>query len=171
MKHGNRLVFCCIALLLACGLAFAQGERGKAELKTPSGSITVDYGRPSLQGRDMLSKLPVGNYWRLGKDEVTVISTPVALGFGPVKVTKGTHGLWLKRQAPEKYELVFNGQVTGHAMVHDAAKDTATVPMTKTTAAKPVETLTIDLAPSANGGKLVVRWGTSQLTAEFQFSK
>jgi hypothetical protein len=171
MVYRNYLVYAAIVLLFASVFVLAQGERGKAELKAATGSITVDYGRPTLQGRDMLSKLNVGGIWRLGKDEVTVLTTPVNLNFGSAKVAKGTHGLWLKRLAPEKYELVFNTQVTGHGMTHNASMDTGRVPMTKSTLASPVETLTIELKPAANGGTLVVLWGTSRLSTEFQFAK
>jgi hypothetical protein len=171
MSHRNRLVCFCIALLLAAALAFAQGERGKSELKTANGSITLNYGRPSLQGRDMLSRLEVGKFWRLGKDEVTVLFTPVDLAFGSTKIPKGTHGLWLKRAAPNAFELVFSKQVTGHGMMHDASKDVSSVPLTKSALASPVETLAIDLLPAPNGATLAVRWGTSRLAANFKFAK
>jgi hypothetical protein len=171
MTHRNSLAYFCIVLLLASALVFAQGERGKSELKTPGGSITLNYGRPSLQGRDMLSKLEAGKFWRLGKDEVTVLSTPLDLTFGATKIPKGTHGLWLKRVAPNTFQLVFNKQATGHGMMHDAEKDFASVPLTESALASPVETLAIDLLPAAKGGILAVRWGTARLAASFQFAK
>jgi hypothetical protein len=171
MKHRNRLACFCIVLLLTTALAFAQGERGKSELKTANGSITLNYGRPSLQGRDMLSMLEVGKFWRLGKDEVTALSSPVALAFGATKIPKGTHSLWLKRVAVDRFELVFNKQGTGHGMTHDASKDVSSVPLKKSALANPVETLTIDLLPAANGGTLAIRWGTSRLAANFKFAK
>ena len=171
MTHRNRLVCFCIALLLAATPAFTQGERGKSGLKTANGSITLNYGRPSLQGRDMLSMLETGKFWRLGKDEVTVLSTPVDLTFGSTKLPKGTHGLWLKRVAPNAFELVFSKQITGHGMTHDASKDVSSVPLKKSALASPVETLAIDLLPAANGGTIAVRWGTTRLAANFQFAK
>ena len=171
MIHRNRLVCFCVALLLASALAFAQGERGKSELKTPNGSITLNYGRPVLQGRDMLSKLEVGQFWRLGKDDVTALSSPVALAFGSTTIPKGTHSLWLKRVAADTFELVFNKQGTGHGMMHDASKDMAGVSLTKSALARPAEKLAIDLRPAADGGTLEIRWGTSKLAANFQFAK
>ena len=171
MTHRNRLFFFCIALLLAAALAFGQGERGKSELKTANGPITLNYGRPSLQGRDMLSMLEIGKFWRLGKDEVTALSSPVALAFGSTNIPKGTHSLWLKRVTADTFELVFNKQETGHGMMHDASKDVSSVPLTKSALASPVETLAIDLLPAANGGTLAVRWGTSRLAVSFQFAK
>jgi hypothetical protein len=171
MTRRNRLTCCCISLLLTSMLAFAQAERGKSELKAPNGSITLNYGRPSLQGRDMLAKLQTGAFWRLGKDEVTILSTPVSLAFGSTVIPKGTHGLWLTRVAPDAFALVFNKQVTGHGMMHDASKDVASVPLTKSALPDSVETLAIDLLPAANGGTLAVRWGKARLAAGFQFAR
>ena len=171
MTHRNSLVCFYIVLLLAAAPAFAQGERGKSELKTPNGSITLNYGRPSLQGRDMLSKLEIGNFWRLGKDEVTVLSSPVAIAFGSATIPKGTHSLWLKRAAADAFQLVFNKQETGHGMTHDATKDEAVVSLTKSALASPAETLAIDLLPAPGGGTIEIRWGTSRLAASFKFAK
>jgi len=171
MTQQNRLTHCCLALLLTSVFIFAQSERGKSELKTPNGLITLDYGRPSLQGRDMLGKLEVGSFWRLGKDDVTVLSTPVDLTFGSTKIPKGAHSLWVKRTAPDTFDLVFNRQTTGMGMMHESSKDSASVPLTKSTIARSVETLAIDLLPAASGGTLSINWGTARLTAHFQFAK
>ena len=89
----------CVAMLSAflVAPAGAQAERGKAELKAGSGAITVDYGRPSLKGRDMLSQLKEGTFWRMGMNQATVLTTPVDLAFGATKVAKGSYSLWLKK--------------------------------------------------------------------------
>jgi hypothetical protein len=167
------LAFTCSVLLIALLAAptIAQGERGKADLKAGSGLITLDYGRPSLKGRDMLSKLAVGAYWRLGSDDVTLLTTPVDLAFGAAKLAKGSYSLWLKRTAEENYELVFNNQTTGHGMNHDAARDVAGVSMRKTTLPNPVETLSLELEPAPNGGTFTLGWGMTKLATSFQFGK
>jgi hypothetical protein len=162
---------CALLITLFTAAIFAQGARGKADLKSPGGSITVDYGRPSLQGRDMLSRLALGSYWRLGKDEVTLFTTPLDLAFGAAKIPKGSYSLWLKKSAAEKYELVFNRQVTGHGMVHDAEKDVAGVPMSRAALPNPVETLTIELQPAPGGGTLAVSWSSSSLATGFKYTK
>jgi hypothetical protein len=170
-RKGLFRASCALLITLFADAVTAQEERGKADLKAPGGSIIVDYGRPSLQGRDMLSKLAVGNYWRLGKNEITVLSTPVPLVFGAIRIPKGNHGLWLKRSGVAKFELVFNGQVTGHGMVHDAKLDVAAVPMSKSALPNPVEILTIELQAAPGGGRIAVNWGGTRLTAGFQFAK
>ena len=99
--------------LLAAFLAVpaaAQGARAKAELKAASGAITIDYGAPSLAGRDMLSKLEEGSFWRMGMNQATVLTTPAALDFAGTKVEKGSYSLWLKKEA-SKFVLVFNSRL------------------------------------------------------------
>lgn len=165
-KTGTLLSMVLIVSAMLLPTTIAQDERGKAELKVSGGVITIDYGRPSLKGRDMLSKLAVGESWRLGKNEVTTITTPVDLMFGSTRIAKGTYGLWLKRTQSDKYDLVFNRQTTGHAMKHDTSKDVATVAMTKSEIQSPVEILTIGLQPEG-GGALVVEWGKVRLSTRF----
>ena len=48
-------------------------------MKAGPGAITLDYGRPSLKGRDMLAQLQEGTFWRMGRNEATVLTTPVDL--------------------------------------------------------------------------------------------
>jgi hypothetical protein len=160
----------CVALAVSC-FAQGMGVRGKAELKAGAGSITVDYGRPDLKGRDMLSQLPVGQFWRMGSNMATVLTTPVDLTFGSTKVPKGAYSLWLKLAAPDKFELVFNSQTGQWGMTHDVAKDVYQTPMKKEVLANSVEVFTIDLKGAAKGGNFVLNWGKTALSAEFQFAQ
>ncbi len=98
--------------------ASAQAERGKAELKAGSGAITVDYGRPSLKGRDMLSQLQEGAFWRMGMNQATVLTTPVDLSFGATKVAQGS----LQPLAEEERGRVPAGLQLPDGAVGDAAR-------------------------------------------------
>jgi hypothetical protein len=148
----------------------APGERGKAELKSGPGVITVDYGRPSLKGRDMFSQLQEGAFWRMGRNEATVLTTPVDLAFGGTRVAKGAYSLWLKKTG-ESFQLVFNSLTGQWGTQHDPAKDVASVTMTKSPLPAPVETFTIDLAPAPKGGGLELSWGATKLAAPFELAK
>jgi hypothetical protein len=158
-----------LSLVLAAP-ASAQPERGKAELKTASGAITVDYGRPSLKGRDMLSQLKEGAFWRMGMNEATVLTTPVDLSFGTTRVAKGAYSLWLKKTG-DAFQLVFNSQTGQWGTQHDPAKDVCSIALTKTDLASPVESFTIDIAPAAKGGNFGLSWGGMKLAAPFEAGK
>ncbi len=158
----------CVLFALSC---FAQGTRGKAELKAGAGLITVDYGRPSLKGRDMLAQLPVGQSWRMGMNQATILSTPVDLTFGSVKLPKGNYSLFLKKVDADKYEITFNSQTGQWGTQHDATKDVAQAPMKKEAVGSPVEMFTLDLKGTPKGGTIIMSWGTTQLSADFQFAQ
>lgn len=161
-----------VVCVLMCGIltigALAQGSRGKAEMKAGTGMITVDYGQPALKGRDMLSKLAVGQSWRMGSNQATTLTTPVDLMFGSTRIAKGSYSLFLKRESAEAYQLIFNSQTGQWGTQHDASMDIAAVPMTKETLTSPVEVLTIELKPAAGGGTFILSWGTLRCSADFK---
>jgi hypothetical protein len=150
--------------------AAAQPARGQAELKAGGSAITVDYGRPSLKGRDMLSQLQEGAVWRMGMNQATVLKTPVDLRFGAVSIGKGDYSLWLKK-AGAAFELVFNSQTGQWGTQHDPAKDVASVSLAKEALASPVEMFTMELAPAPKGGTLSLSWGATKLGAGFEIAK
>ena len=167
MKKVLALMVC----ILFVSSIFAQrggSTRGKAELKLSSGSVTIDYGRPALKGRDMLAQLKPGDAWRMGNNQATVLTTPADLTFGSTKIPKGAYSLFLKLAAPGKFELVFNTQTGQWGLQHDASKDFASVPMKQEKPPSPVEVFTIDLKSAPGGGMIALSWGENFLTSEFK---
>ena len=160
----------CLLTVALAAPARAQGERGKAELPAGSGTITIDYGRPALKGRDMFSQLSEGAFWRMGRNEATVLTTPADLAFGGTRIAKGAYSLWLKK-AGEAFLLVFNSQTGQWGTQHDPTKDVASVNLAKAPLAAPVETFTIALAPAPKGGALDLSWGATKLSAPFELAK
>lgn len=159
---------CCGVLCAATAFpVFAQSGRGKAELKSGSAAVvTIDYGRPSLKGRDMLSQLSDGSFWRMGTNQAAVFTTSVDLDFGTAKVAKGSYSLWLKKEGG-KFLLVFNSQTGQWGTQHDATRDVCSVPLKSESLSDPVETFTIDLKEAGKGGAFAMSWGNTRLTADF----
>jgi hypothetical protein len=167
MKKALALIIC----VLFVSTSFAQmggGTRGKAELKLSSGSVTIDYGRPPLNGQDRVAQLQPGMFWRMGNNQATVLTAPADLTFGSTKVPKGAYSLWLKTTAPGKYELVFNSQTGQWGTMHDPSKDFASAPMKLEKLPSSVEIFTIDLKSAPGGGTLALSWGTTLLTVDFK---
>ncbi len=173
MSHASILVRLSglFSIMLLVQAVPAQSDRGKAEMKAPGGSIVVDYGRPQLKGRDPLSWQNVGSHWRMGMDDMTTLSTPVALRFGATKIAKGAYGLWLLRTSADSYELVFNSETAGMGMLHDKSKDVAHVPLTKASVGSPVESFTIQLTERSGGGTFSLIWSRIKLSGNFEFEK
>lgn len=148
-----------LATLLMAGLAATAtaADRGTATLTVAGKTITVDYGRPSLAGRDMLAKAPVGSEWRLGAGSPTSLNTKVDLDFSGKAVANGEYVLRARRDAEATWTL----------LVRKGEQTVAEVPLATSMLKESVEVLTLDLKPAAGGGELVISWGTSALSAKF----
>src|SRR5579859_4083670 len=122
------LVFASIALT-----AYAANTRGTAKLSLNGKTISVEYGRPALNGRkveDLLGQLPAGEVWRLGADTSTTFTTNGDLKFGDVTVPKGKYSIWARKESDGSWKLVFNKKHGQWGTDHDAAQDFAAVPLT-----------------------------------------
>ena len=122
-------------------------------------AVSVEYGRPSLKGRDMLAQAQVGKPWRLGADAATTLTTEADLAFGDVKVPKGTYILTATKVETDVWHLnVLNK--ADRAPVGD-------IPLTAGKTDEPVETLTIEVMGEGDKGKFKMLWGGTALWAAF----
>lgn len=156
----NRTLAFSIALATGAGLAVpAQAQmspRGEAKTTLAGKEIVVDYGRPSLKGRDMLGKAAVGDEWRMGADSATTLNTPVSLAFGSTVVAPGEYVLKAKKVSDTAWSLLL-----------DKDGKTTEVPLTASTIEKSVEVFTIDLADDKGESVFRMSWGTRSLAAPF----
>jgi Protein of unknown function (DUF2911) len=175
----KRTLLSSLAVMLAvAGVALAQSNpRGKAEVEVNGKKVTVEYGRPSLKGRTiqhMLGQLPAGKFWRLGADKSTTFTTSGDLHFGKVTVPKGIYSLFARKEANNKWSLVFNKQhgqwgIKGDEAANlDPKLDVASVPLEEKTVARSAEMVTITLAKAGMDGAITIQWGDMELKADFK---
>ena len=153
-----------IILALASAVAFAQVPRGKAEGTVGGAKLVIDYGRPSLGGRDMLAKAPAGTVWRLGADSATILKTSGDLVFDALTVPKGSYSLFAKRVDDKNWQLIINEQTGQWGTQRDAAMDLGAVPMEWETTGDNAEEFTIEIAGDGDGGEIHFLWGKNVLT-------
>ena len=152
-----------LALSAAPVLAYQEAPDGRGEAKATVGGhkLEIEYGRPSLKGRDMLAQAPVGFQWRMGSNDATRLATAADLSFGNVVVPAGKYILKATRTGEDTWSLnVLNDTVS-----------VADVPLTKAALGSSVETFTIKLTPDAKdkkAGVLELEWGTTALRAPFK---
>jgi hypothetical protein len=156
----KRIVLAALAVVVA-GPAFAQmNPRGEAKAMVAGKAVSIDYGRPSLKGRDMLGQAQIGQAWRMGADAATGLKTDAELSFGTVNVPKGEYILTATKVAADKWHL----NVLDKA---DRAKVVAEIPLTQGKLDSSVEMFTIALKGEKDKGEFEMHWGTTALKAPF----
>jgi hypothetical protein len=182
MKRVLVAAYSAVILAAVAMTANAANGRGTAKLVLNGKTISVEYGRPALNGRtvdELLGQLPAGEDWRLGADKSTTFTTTANLKFGDVTIPKGEYSIWARKESDGTWKLVFNKQ---HGQWgagqppkggHDAAQDLASVPLavekpTPGSAEKPPELFTVSLEKEKGMGEISFEWGTLELTTLFK---
>ncbi len=157
MTRRNALL---MVVLAASTPALAHtADRGEAKATVAGKTVTIDYGRPTLKGRDMLAQAEVGKPWRLGADAATTLKTEADLKFGDLAVPKGDYVLTATKTAEDKWQLDFAKGPDGTAV--------GSVPLTSQKAEGSVEIFTIELSGKGNDGEFLMKWGPTALRAAF----
>lgn len=159
MRHRALIVPSVLVLTLAAaGEAAAQmNPRGEAKVTLAGKAVSVDYGRPSLKGRDMLGKAAVGQEWRMGADTATTLKTAGTLDFGSAQVPPGEYVLRARKVSDTDWVLKFEKD----------EKPAAEVPLKTFPLEQSVETFTIDLSDQGGKGLFRMSWGNRALSAPF----
>ena len=127
--------------------------------------LWIDYGRPSLRGRDVWVNGVLGDtLWRTGANAATQLRTDADLVLGGAMIPAGTYTLWTAA-TPSGYRLVVNRQAGQWGTVYDATRDLVRVPLRESSVVSPVERFTIELDPQSDGVVLLAfTWGTKRLS-------
>jgi Protein of unknown function (DUF2911) len=158
MKRRSVLV-CVLALAAVPALAHAA-PRGEARAVVAGKSVSIDYGRPSLQGRDMLGRATPGEPWRMGADGPTMLTTEADLSFGTVQVPKGTYILSATKDDKGTWTLNVRDKADRENVV-------ANVPLEAGTVKESVEMFTVELKAEKDKGTFTMTWGTASFSAPF----
>ncbi|MDD5544647.1 MAG: DUF2911 domain-containing protein [Acidobacteriia bacterium] len=178
--HKRTTVKLAAAILLLAGAfvlipSFAQppaSNRGLAKLDLGGDkTISIDYGRPDLKGRDLNAALKVGEVWRLGMNQATVLKSDVDIYACCGVIKKGNYSLWAKKTAENKYELIFNSQTGQWGTLHDPKKDVISVPLKVEASKDPVDKFTVTLAKKGDDAEARFAWGKETLVMEFKAGK
>ena len=171
----KKLAIGMLSVVMATGLAvvaLARAPRGTSSISLKGKTVSVEYGRPSLNGRTtdaLLGSLKAGQLWRMGADTSTTFKTDVELTFGGVTIPAGEYSIWMQREADNSWKLLFDkkhGQWGSPSP--EASEAFASAPMTSKTAANSVEILNLTLIKAGRGGNLMVQWGTLEASASFK---
>jgi hypothetical protein len=150
----------------------AASARGTAEIALGATQVSINYGRPQLQGRDMLSQLPDGQIWRLGMDDATTLETSTDLMLGDTALQAGRYSIWAKKVSSGDWRLIFNSEPDIWGLNHNPASDIAEVPLEYSELTESVEQFTIELNPVDDGtAEALMTWATLQLRFAFNVNE
>jgi len=169
MTKLNRLLTVAIAITLftimaRTGLAHGE-ERGQPKATIGGARVTIDYGRPMLQGRDPLKLLQPGQVWRMGASAPTTIESDKDLEIGGTRVPKGKHILLAHLVEPGKWTLIVSSKPWNQ---YDEGAKIAETPMTLADAPDSVEAVTIQLSEKDGAGVIEIAWGKMRLSGSFK---
>ena len=154
-----RTSFLVMAVMMA-----AQSPRGTAMIELNGGSAAIEYGRPTLDGRDVVELAPKGTIWRLGADQATSFAVEGVAVFGNLVVPEGTYSLFLSRVSDVDWALVVNRQTGQWGTEHNPREDIMSVPLKWEKLEDSVEQLTISFQPETDETAiLTIRWGIHSL--------
>ena len=152
--------------LLVTFFALGHGnEHGLTTAQIGQGTVSVEYHKPLAKGRDLLSMIQPGAYWRMGADSTTLLKTEIDLNFGGTTVAKGEYALSAHFTDAESWSLVLSKSPGRRGA--KPADILAEVPGTIGKTKGPVEAMTIELSGQGSKGTLVLEWGNSRLSVEF----
>ncbi len=146
----------------------AQVSRGTAEVAINGKRIVIEYGRPELQGREMLGKASVGMVWRMGADDATSLMSEGDLIFGSRRVKKGHYSLFARKTGADQWELIFNSESKIWGTGRKSEKDLLSIPLESSRGQSSTEKFTIVLkSKGQDSGTFSMVWGTTELSAGF----
>ena len=156
-----------LVLTALAGLASGQ-DRGETKATIGNTNISIEYGRPSLKGREPLKLLEAGKLWRIGSNAPTTITSDVDLDFGGTRVAKGKHILLARLAEPEKWSLVVSAK---NVFVYEPSAKLAEIPLEFKQDKESIEQVTITLTNKGGRGVIEVAWGILRLLASFALAK
>lgn len=86
-----------------------QSPREQAKGEIGGVKIIVDYGSPSVKGREIWGGLePYGKVWRAGANETTSIEFDKDINLGDTKVKAGKYGVYIIPNETEDWVVILN---------------------------------------------------------------
>jgi hypothetical protein len=155
----NRILALGIAVVFCSACAEAQdAKRSSAKLDKNGLKVSVEYGSPTLRGRDIESMISPGDEWRMGADSATTLTTETPLKFGDKVVPQGVYVLRAKLAAPREWLLILGTEQNSRV---------AEVPLKFEQINTSAESMKISLDSTAGGGRFVLQWGKLALSTDF----
>ena len=176
MRHIRTVGALLVVLLVVLGYRGGARAQGRVSPHEKTRTVTVDgsemfieYGRPSMRGRTVFGGLVRYNeVWCPGADEATMLSTSRALRMGALALPAGEYSLWMLPTEGD-WSLIVNQDAHVFHTNHRGSRDLGRVTLQRKTLSTPVEQLTFAIEKNLQGpgGKIVMTWANTEVSASF----
>jgi hypothetical protein len=164
----NKIILCLVVLCVAIpACAQMGGKRQTSEATIKGKKISVEYGSPSLKGRDVFSLAPVGTVWRLGMNQPTTLETAGALNVAGKTLNAGKYSLWAKKTGDNSWVLAFHPTVPGWGSPELKEGYVAELPLKTEKTGEAAEQLNISVVDMNGKAGIKIHWGTAVLVGAF----
>ncbi|HEX5481108.1 MAG TPA: DUF2911 domain-containing protein [Terriglobia bacterium] len=154
----------CLVGFCSPGLLAKTNPRGTTSIQIGGGHVEIEYGRPSLHGRDVLKLIEPGQLWRLGADAPTTLESSTDLNFGGTRISRGKHILLVRYSEPGVWSLVIS---KAPAIQYEPASRLAETLLRFERVTQSTEVLSIHLSKRRGKGEIAIAWGRYRLKGEF----
>lgn len=176
-----RKIAIAFVVLLAVVAVWAQNQAKKPPLSprqkttytfADGKTITVDYGAPSVRGRQIMGSLvPYGKVWRTGANEATGFVTDADLMVGDTKVPAGKYTLYTL-PGENAWQLIINKQTGQWGTVYNQDQDLARIPLKVEKSSAPVEMMKISFDGSGGTSTTMnIEWENTKLSVPVKEAK
>ena len=165
---GLSAVFLAAFYWCSARAAAPEENRGLVQAVLGHVKVSIDYGRPALNGRDPLSMIAPGDIWRVGADAPNTFSSTADLEFDGVRVPKGEHFLLVRYIDKGAWSLLFSSKPPQD---YEPGAKVAEVPVQLEPSKDAENILTIRLDGNGPKRAFVISWGTLRLTGTLSVAK
>jgi hypothetical protein len=137
----------------------------QASANIDNATVTIDYGAPSVKGRDIFGSLvPWGKIWRTGANEASTLEVSEAVSVEGQTLPAGKYGFFTI-PGEDKWTIIFNSVWDQWgAYEYDEGKDVLRVEVSSEALEENVEQMEI----AVEDGKIVIRWATTAVPISVQ---
>lgn len=121
--------------------------------------ISVDYSRPSLNGRSLSTLAPVAKVWRTGANEATVFEASKDITIEGEKLPAGKYGLYTI-PGDKEWTIIFNKTWKQWGTVYKESEDALRVNVKSGKSSESVEKFTFEIAKN---GTVSILWADTKI--------
>lgn len=160
----------CLAVVTPAHAQIFASERATLSQTISGTTITIDYSRPSVRGRDSIfgGEVEWDEVWTPGANEATTLSLTKPVRLNGLEIPAGTYSVWMQARPDSAWMLYLHPDTTLFHIPHPSLDGMVhSIPVVRHLSSEGRETLTWDFQRiRATGAELQLRWADVVIPVE-----